>query len=112
MGRAPACDLPIDDASISRRHARFRVHGDRCRVLDLGGRNGTFVNGELVTEVEVRHGDTVVLGRLPLHVETIDAQALAVLSDEHAMLEPAGVAVVAADGRGPVRPSDGGVMKG
>jgi adenylate cyclase len=101
VGRAPACDLPIDDASISRRHARFRVHGDRCRVLDLGGRNGTFVNGELVTEVEVRHGDTVVLGRLPLHVETIDAAALAVLSDEHAMLEPAGTLLRAVEPEGP-----------
>lgn len=90
MGRAAACDLPIDDTSISRRHARFRVHGDRCRVLDLGGRNGTFVNGELVTELELSDGDLVVLGRLPMRVEKVEAPDLAVLSDEHAMLEPAG----------------------
>ena len=67
------------------------MHGDRCRVLDLGGRNGTFVNGELVTEVELADGDTVVLGRLPVRVEKVKAGAgAAVLSDEHAMLEPAG----------------------
>jgi pSer/pThr/pTyr-binding forkhead associated (FHA) protein len=35
-GRAPACDLVIKDASISRRHASFLVNqravrGDRCR---------------------------------------------------------------------------------
>ena len=54
VGRAPICDLPIDEPSISRRHVRFRVHGDHCVLTDLGGRNGTFVNGEQVTEAEVR----------------------------------------------------------
>ena len=63
VGRAAVCDLAIDDPSISRRHARFRIHGDHCVVNDLGGRNGTFLDGEQISEAEVDGGATVVLGR-------------------------------------------------
>lgn len=86
VGRAPVCDVPIDDPSISRRHVRFRVHGDHCVLTDLGGRNGTFVNGEQVTEAEVSAGDTIVLGRFPLRVERGAAEPL-ILSDQHSMVD-------------------------
>jgi adenylate cyclase len=88
VGRAPICDLPIDDPSISRRHVRFRVHGDHCVITDLGGRNGTFVNGEQVTEAEVKAGDAIVLGRFPLHLDHVHAQPL-VLSDQHSIVDSA-----------------------
>ena len=88
VGRAPICDLPIDDPSISRRHVRFRVHGDHCVITDLGGRNGTFVNGEQVTEAEVKAGDSIVLGRFALHLDRIHAEPL-VLSDQHSIVESA-----------------------
>ncbi len=68
VGRTTVCDLVIDDPSVSRRHARFRVHGDHCVIADLGGRNGTFVNGQPITEVEVSDGDTVVLGRVSVQI--------------------------------------------
>jgi adenylate cyclase len=85
VGRASICDLVIDDPSISRRHVRFRIHGDRCVLTDLGGRNGTFINGEQVTEAEVHPGDSIVLGRFPLHLERSPAAML--LSDQHSMIE-------------------------
>jgi class 3 adenylate cyclase/pSer/pThr/pTyr-binding forkhead associated (FHA) protein len=44
------------------------VHGDHCVIADLGGRNGTFVNGQPITEAEVSDGDTVVLGRVSVQV--------------------------------------------
>src|SRR5262249_43736870 len=59
VGRASICDLTIEDPSISRRHARFRFHGERCVLTDLGGRNGTFLNGEQVTEAQVHPGDAI-----------------------------------------------------
>ena len=86
VGRASICDLTIEDPSISRRHARFRIHGDRCVLTDLGGRNGTFLNGEQVTEAQVRPGDAIVLGRFPLRVETYQAPST-ILSDEHSLIE-------------------------
>lgn len=88
VGRAPVCDLPIDDPSISRRHVRFRVHGDHCLLTDLGGRNGTFLNGEQVTEAEVKPGDALVLGRFPIRVDQ-GVGAPLVLSDQHSLIESA-----------------------
>lgn len=89
VGRAPVCDLSIDDPSISRRHARFRLHGDRCRLADLGGRNGTFVNGEAVTEADLHDGDTIVLGRFALRFERAVESPIE-LSDNHSILETPG----------------------
>ena len=86
VGRATICDLAIDDPSISRRHVRFRVHGDHCILSDLGGRNGTFLNGEQVLEAEIHPGDTVVLGRFPIRVDHGDPDPV-VLSDEHSLLD-------------------------
>ena len=85
VGRAAVCDLAIDDPSISRRHARFRIHGDHCVVTDLGGRNGTFLEGEQISEAEVDGGATVVLGRFPLRVE-YNSPAATLLSDSHTLL--------------------------
>lgn len=78
-GRAPVCDLVIDDPSISRRHARFRVHGPRCHLTELGGRNGTFINGKQIIEGELAAGDTVVLGRVALQVHWGAPDATAVI---------------------------------
>lgn len=49
IGRSPECDIILPDRQVSRRHARvFRV-GDVYYVEDLGSKNGTWVNGELLT---------------------------------------------------------------
>lgn len=89
VGRAPNCDLIIDDPSISRWHARFQVTGDRCTLTDVGSRNGTYRNGEPVTEGEIKGDDELVLGRLPVTVELSRAERLA-LSEDHALLDPQG----------------------
>ena len=38
----------LDHPNVSRRHAEFEVAGGTVVVRDLGGTNGTYVNGELV----------------------------------------------------------------
>jgi hypothetical protein len=86
VGRAPVCDVSIDDPSISRRHIQLRVHGGQCHLTDLGGRNGTFLNGEEVTESEVHAGDTIVLGRFPIRIEYAGRDPV-VLSDRHVFIE-------------------------
>lgn len=49
VGRATECDVPLDDAEVSRRHARFTWHGTRLLAEDLGSANGTLVNGRAIT---------------------------------------------------------------
>lgn len=52
IGRAQDCDvrLPMDFAhsDVSRHHCLFEIDPPHVRVRDLGSRNGTFVNGELI----------------------------------------------------------------
>ena len=62
MGRHATNQLPIDDDSISRFHARFVCEGDKYFVEDLGSRNGTFLQGKRITRAEIKDDDWVQLG--------------------------------------------------
>jgi hypothetical protein len=63
IGRAPGCDLVIDDITVSRGHARLERTPAGWRLADVGSTNGTRVNGWLVRDpVEVRSGDLVRFG--------------------------------------------------
>jgi len=66
IGRAPICEIRLDDDGISRSHARLRLDrdGGDAWVEDLGSRNGTFVNGEKIEQtVKVGDGDKIQVGR-------------------------------------------------
>src|SRR5829696_579995 len=49
VGRAPTCDVPVFDPTVSRRHAELSLIAGGVKVTDLGSANGTFVNGEKIT---------------------------------------------------------------
>ena len=60
MGRARECELPLEVAAVSRKHAAFYVDGGRYYVEDLGSRNGTHVNGlRLKGPAPLHDGDEV-----------------------------------------------------
>jgi FHA domain len=66
IGREDA-DVEIEDAEISRVHARVRSTGGGLEVEDLGSTNGTFVNGERIQgTVSVGDGDVIRLGETTL----------------------------------------------
>lgn len=48
IGREPSAFLRLEDESVSWRHASLRWTGHVWELQDLGSRNGTFVNGQLV----------------------------------------------------------------
>ena len=62
IGRSSACDLVVDDDTVSRRHAALELRDGTWRLRDLGSRNGTWVNGRRAADVEVRAGDELQLG--------------------------------------------------
>ena len=63
IGRAPGSQIVFDDDTISREHLRIDMEPDgRFRVRDLGSRNRSFVNGELVSETLLVAGDIVRVG--------------------------------------------------
>lgn len=57
VGRANDCDVVLAAAHLSRRHAQLTVKDGLLYVKDLGSANGTFVNGNQVTEARVKRGD-------------------------------------------------------
>lgn len=64
LGRdATQCQLVLEQAVVSRRHAELNVDGlGRVTITDLGSRQGTFVNGNQVERHELRDGDRVGFG--------------------------------------------------
>ena len=67
IGRAEHNELIIRDPEISTTHAIIRGRGAVYQIVDLGSRNGVFVNGERIHEPHTLHnGDRVQLGRVQL----------------------------------------------
>ena len=63
IGRRETNDLRLGGSEVSREHAEITNSSGRYLLRDKESRYGTFVNGELVTECELRSGDKVRLGR-------------------------------------------------
>jgi len=84
IGRDAGCDLPIDDPSTSRRHARFTPMADGYVVEDLGSKNGTLVNDAPCRQTLLHDGDRVLIGGAlaVFHEEPISSPSV-VLADEH-----------------------------
>jgi hypothetical protein len=67
IGRGEKAHLRPSSDLVSRHHCLIRVKNGKVYVEDLKSRNGTFVNGEKITErVVVKTGDALRVGRLQL----------------------------------------------
>lgn len=70
VGRNPqAADLVLPDNSVSRRHARLMIRGQRLMIEDLGSANGTWLDGRALTPgraSEIEHGASIELGGVKL----------------------------------------------
>ena len=63
LGRSRECDITLEDANVSRRHAEVRHEAGAWWIVDLGSTNGIEVNGERTNRARLNHEDRVVLGR-------------------------------------------------
>ncbi len=69
LGRERDAVAWIDVYSVSRRHARIVVSGDRATLEDLGSKNGTFLKGEAVAQpAALSDGDRFRLGTAELTI--------------------------------------------
>jgi hypothetical protein len=66
IGRGLDNDIVLEDTRVSRHHAQLRYKTRRFWVTDLGSTNGTFINGERVSEAVINNGDSLSLGGLEL----------------------------------------------
>jgi len=63
IGRESSNEITINDAEVSRRHARLTFQGGKYVLEDLGSTNGTFVNGQRLAGPRVlKAGEVVSFG--------------------------------------------------
>jgi pSer/pThr/pTyr-binding forkhead associated (FHA) protein len=65
VGRSCDCDLllPSDDLTVSRHHCQLDIDAPAITVVDLGSRNGTYVNGDQVLPGQTADDRTAPQGR-------------------------------------------------
>jgi phosphoserine phosphatase RsbU/P len=67
LGRHPGCDLILESGSVSRQHARITNIDGNFYIDDLHSRNGTYVNGLLLTGRQLlREDDEIGICELTL----------------------------------------------
>jgi pSer/pThr/pTyr-binding forkhead associated (FHA) protein len=64
LGRLPLNTIQIIDRTLSGFHAEFVLEEDHYRLHDRGSTNGTFVNGETVTDFHLREACKISFGAL------------------------------------------------
>jgi pSer/pThr/pTyr-binding forkhead associated (FHA) protein len=69
VGRAATNEIPLPYPSISNRHCIFIQSGADIVLRDLNSSNGTYVNGEIVSEVILRPGDLIQMGSVTIKFE-------------------------------------------
>lgn len=69
LGRDSECDITIPGTHLSRRHAEIAVSGNKVLVKDLGSSNGTYVNGQKISQSELVPGDQIQFDVLTFTLE-------------------------------------------
>jgi hypothetical protein len=69
LGRSSDCEVVVEDANVSRRHAELVADEHGWTVADLGSTNGIKVNRRRVDRARLEHGDRITLGVTDLDFE-------------------------------------------
>jgi pSer/pThr/pTyr-binding forkhead associated (FHA) protein len=70
VGRVEDNTFQIAEPSVSSHHAEVLLRGNDVIVKDLNSTNGTFINGEKVTESPIKPGQILRLGQIEMRLET------------------------------------------
>lgn len=74
FGRSKTCDCVLTHPTVSREHFYVERNNGKLFLVDQGGENGTYVNGERVSWVELKEGDNIRAGPFTMFFEDADAQ--------------------------------------
>jgi uncharacterized RDD family membrane protein YckC len=66
IGRDPSNDLVLPDAMVSRRHAVIEFRASQYFLRDCNSSNGSLINGDRISERELRDGDLLAIGTVRL----------------------------------------------
>lgn len=68
IGRVEDNTFQIADPSVSSHHCEALLHGSDIVIKDLNSTNGTFINGEKISESVLKPGQTLRLGQIELQL--------------------------------------------
>jgi pSer/pThr/pTyr-binding forkhead associated (FHA) protein len=68
LGRHSSSDVRLALPDVSRRHCRFIFVDASWYVIDLNSLNGTFVNGQRIQQIALRHRDRLRIGGFTFEV--------------------------------------------
>ena len=66
VGRVEDNAFQVPDASVSSHHCEILLKGNEVVVKDLDSTNGTFIDGQKITEAALKAGQTLRLGQVEL----------------------------------------------
>ena len=72
IGTSEGNDLRLGDPGVSRHHCALRAHERGLELVDLGSRNGTFVDNLEITSCFVRSGARIRIGESVIALEVLD----------------------------------------
>jgi hypothetical protein len=75
VGRVEDNAFQIAEPSVSSHHAEFILKGEEVLIKDLGSTNGTYINGDKITEAVLKPGQTLKLGTVEMKLEGKDGAA-------------------------------------
>src|SRR3954465_4628715 len=70
IGRVEDNTFQIAEPSVSSHHCEVLLRGNDIVVKDLNSTNGTFINGEKVSESVLKPGQSLRLGQIEMRLET------------------------------------------
>ncbi len=106
IGRDSSSGVAINDAEVSRKHARLSFQGGKYVLEDLGSTNGTFVNGQrLASPVVLKSGDVISFGeQIMLMYEALSADSGATVMSPRKSAPPRPTAAPAPAYQAPAAP--------
>ena len=93
IGRVEDNTFPITDPSVSSHHCEVLLRGAEVIIRDLNSTNGTYINGEKVTESPLKAGQILRLGQIELRLETAEQAAAPKKPVESTMVMQRGVSL-------------------
>ena len=91
VGRVEDNTFQIPDGSVSSHHCELILRGSDVLVRDLNSTNGSFINGERITEAALKPGHVLRLGMVEMRLESGEPAAPKKQTLEKTIVIPQGV---------------------
>jgi pSer/pThr/pTyr-binding forkhead associated (FHA) protein len=91
VGRVEDNIFQIPDPSVSSHHCEITVKGNEVVIRDLNSTNGTFINGQQITEATLKPSQILRLGQVEVRLEGDQTAAAKKMTLDHTQVVPQGI---------------------